>query len=118
MTRVLGLAKNPRLYMPDPVLGPVLRPGRRARWRTEGDAAVAINAQGMRDDQNIGREKPPGTFRVAVLGDSYAEALQVDARDAFFRVMERRLRGCDALAGRPMQVLNFGVLGYGIARNC
>jgi hypothetical protein len=62
------------------------------------------------------RPKPPGTFRVAILGDSYAEAMQVDASQAFWAVAERELARCPALAGRTVEAVNFGVSGYGTAQ--
>ncbi|HYP52074.1 MAG TPA: SGNH/GDSL hydrolase family protein, partial [Pyrinomonadaceae bacterium] len=52
----------------------------------------------------------------SVLGDSYAEALQVGQEEAFWSVMEKRLAACGAFAGRPLEVINFGVSGYGTAQ--
>ena len=60
--------------------------------------------------------KPPGVLRVAVLGDSYAEAMQLPMAQAFWAVLERELAGCGALDGRPVEVINFGVSGYGTAQ--
>jgi hypothetical protein len=66
----------------------------------------------MRDDREITRDKPAGVFRLAVLGDSYAEALQVPVERSFWRLLEGRLAGCGFAAGRRVEVLNFGVSGY------
>lgn len=55
--------------------------------------------------------KPPGVFRVAVLGDSYTESFHVSYDEAFPTVLERELNRCAAI-GRPVEVLNFGVSGY------
>jgi len=76
---------------------------------------VRINSAGLRDREHE-RPKPPGTFRVAFLGDSYTEAMQVDASEAFWAVAERELARCPALAGRPVEAVNFGVAGYGTAQ--
>jgi hypothetical protein len=50
-----------------------------------------------------------------VLGDSYAEALQVPMEKTFWAVMERELQQCAALKGQKVEVINFGVSGYGTA---
>jgi lysophospholipase L1-like esterase len=66
------------------------------------------NSQGMRE-RELG---PPsaGTLRVYVLGDSIVFGLGVTAEDAFPRALERELR---ARLGRPVEVINGGVPGYG-----
>ncbi len=60
--------------------------------------------------------KPPDTLRIAVLGDSYAEALQVPLEKAFWSVMERQLQNCPKAASSNVEVLNFGVSGFSTAR--
>ena len=50
---------------------------------------------------------------MALLGDSYTEALQVPLEQTFGAVLERSLSECPPLVGRPIEVLNFGVSGYG-----
>ena len=62
-------------------------------------------------------DKPPNTFRIAVIGDSFAEALQVDLDHTFWSVMERKLAEGWRGNGQRVEVLNFGVSGYGTARN-
>ena len=101
----------PVFARPDGRYGQVLIPGAKGRYRTEGSGWVSINADGMRDVAHT-REKPAGTWRIAVLGDSYAEALQVDREQAFWAVMGARLGSCGALRGSRVEVLNFGVSGY------
>ncbi|MCU0935922.1 MAG: SGNH/GDSL hydrolase family protein [Gammaproteobacteria bacterium] len=86
-------------------------------WQdVEGRALVRINGAGLRDDRERALEKPAGTLRVAVLGDSFAEAVQVPVEDAFPAVLERSLAACEALGGRTVEVLNFGVSGYSTAQ--
>lgn len=109
--RLAGI-EFPAFYTWDPAIGNVPRPGARGRWRDEGRSVVTINADGMRDRAHA-VAKPPDTFRIAVLGDSYAEAFQVPESAAFWAVLERDLRSCDLLRGRRVEVLNFGVSGYG-----
>jgi hypothetical protein len=102
----------PGFYMYDKAVGSVHRPGAEGWWREEGEGFVKINSHGMRDDREISKEKPSGVYRIAVLGDSYAEAFQVDVRDTFCRVMENKLNACVAFVDKKVEVLNFGVAGY------
>src|ERR1700749_992120 len=105
----------PVFYQPDEVRGYSLRPGMEGWYRKEGEAFIRINSDGLRDREHA-KQKPPGVFRIAVVGDSYAEAFQVEQEKAFWSVLERRLQDCQALAGRKVEVINFGVSGYGTAQ--
>jgi lysophospholipase L1-like esterase len=112
--RAVGI-EYPAFYRTDAHLGSALRPGVKGWFQMEGRSWVSINRDGMRDrDHSVA--KPEGTFRIAVLGDSMAEALQVPMDRNFPSVLERRLKGCPALAGKQPEVLNFGVSGYGTAQ--
>ena len=109
--RLAGVS-YPNFYQPHPVRGWELRPGAEGRWTKEGDAEVEINSRGMRD-REVAVPKPPRTVRVALLGDSCTEALQVPVERTFARLLERELASCPAVAGRKVETLNFGVAGYG-----
>lgn len=113
--RLAGIA-YPFPWTFDAELGLALRPGAEGVFREEGDANFRINSQGLRDAEHA-IVKPPGVVRIAVLGDSFAEALQVPVRDTFWAVLERRLAGCPALDGRRVEALNFGVSGYSTAQS-
>jgi hypothetical protein len=102
---------EPRVWEPDPVLGWRHAPGAQCQWRQEGKAFVRINSLGFRDRERT-RAKPPGTFRIAVLGDSMTEAVQVDLEQTFTYRLEETLRA----AGRTVEVLNFGMNGYSTAQ--
>lgn len=106
----------PLPYAPDEFCGTRLRPGFEGWWRKEGSAFVKINRHGFRHGSRQ-PEKPPRAFRVAVLGDSFVEAFQVPDEETFCAVLERELNGCAALEERPVEVLNFGVSGYGTAQS-
>jgi acetyltransferase AlgX (SGNH hydrolase-like protein) len=99
------------LFMPDPVIGYRLRPGARTRFATaEFDTEIAINAQGVRDDADIG-PKPANERRVLVLGDSLVLSVQVNQQQTFCQLLEDRLnRGA---GGIHYRVINAGVQGYG-----
>jgi hypothetical protein len=103
------------LYTPDPHCGSRLRPGYAGWFTKEGRAFIRINSQGLRDREHF-LAKAPGVLRIAVLGDSYAEALQVPWEDTFWHVLEEKLQSCEALGSRQVEVINFGVSGYGTAQ--
>lgn len=106
---------DPNFYQLDGCCGAVLRPGAEGWSRREGEAFIRINSAGLRDREHA-LAKPPGAFRIAILGDSYAEAQQLPAEQAFWAITERELAGCPGLAGKTIEVINFGVSGYGTAQ--
>ncbi|MGQ9689155.1 MAG: SGNH/GDSL hydrolase family protein [Desulfobaccales bacterium] len=112
----LGLLRieYPDFYDYDPVLGSRLRPGIRGYWLKEGKGYVSINSDGLRDREHS-LSPPPNTLRIAVLGDSFAEAMQVNQEEAFWAVMEKDLQRCGRLGGRQVEVLNLGQSGFGTA---
>ena len=114
LLRILGYS-YPILTTTDPTLGLALRPGAEGWYRKEGEAYIRISRDGFRDKEHSKR-KPPNVVRIAVLGDSFAEALQVPVENTFWAVMEDRLKGCNAFSGKQIEVLNFGVSGYGTAQ--
>jgi hypothetical protein len=105
----------PEFYTLDQARGYALRPGAEGWYRKEGEAYIRVNSDGLRDREHS-TTKPPNTIRIAVLGDSYPEALNVSQEEAFWSVMESRLQQCGAFAGKSVEVLNFGVSGYGTAQ--
>lgn len=70
---------------------------------------ITINSAGFRDDEWIAT-KPPGTKRVAVLGDSFTFGMAVAVEDSYVEQLQRMLDGGDV----KVEVLNFGVIGYGM----
>ena len=109
--RCLGV-EYPKFYDYDPQLGGKLRPGLKGYWLKEGGGYVSINSDGLRDREHP-ISHPPSTLRIAVLGDSFAEAMQVNQDEAFWAVLERGLQGCPNLKGRKVEVINFGHSGFG-----
>ena len=71
---------------------------------------VRINSHGLRD-REIPYERDDA-YRILVLGDSFAQALQVELDQTFVKQVERRLIAA-APAGRRVEVINTGVGGYG-----
>jgi hypothetical protein len=112
--RVIGF-RYLNLSQADRDVGFALRPGAEGWWQREGNTYIKINSAGLRDREHS-LAKPPNTLRIAVLGDSFAEALQVPMESAFWAVAERRLQGGEAVGGRRVEVINFGVSGFSTAR--
>jgi hypothetical protein len=109
--RCLGI-EYPNFYDYDPQFGGKLRPGLKGYWLKEGGGYVSINSDGLRDREHP-ISHPPNTLRIAVLGDSFAEAMQVNQDEAFWSVLERELQGRAKLPGRQVEVINFGQAGFG-----
>lgn len=111
--RVAGYS-FPEFYQRDQVVGISLMPGAEGWYRKEGGAYIRINSDGLRDVERV-KPKPPGIFRIALLGDSYCEGLQVSLEETFWSVMAKKLDECQVFPGK-VEVINFGVSGYGTAQ--
>lgn len=72
------------------------------RWRFD------INAQGFRNDRDFGYEKPYGTARIVVLGDSQMAGFEVRQGQTLSATLERYLNG----QGVKAEVINTGVSGF------
>lgn len=96
-----------QLDIPDPRLGWRPKPGIVARSVRPGsyDVTVTTNAQGLRGRRPAARAKRPGTTRVAVFGCSQTFGSGVEDDETFSARVEASLR--------DVEVLNFGVHGYG-----
>ena len=112
--RLIGFS-YPEFYVSDAQRGYSLRPNMEGWYRKEGEAYVHINSDGLRDREHS-KIKPANTFRIAVLGDSFVEALQVPFEESFCHIVEQQLRNCPAMAAHDVEVINFGVSGYGTAQ--
>lgn len=75
---------------------------------------VQANSLGFRDAQRD-FQKPAGTTRVALLGDSMIEAIQVPFEQTGGHLLERKLNQ-PADADRRWEVLNFGISNYGVGQ--
>src|SRR5262249_31161401 len=79
---------------------------------------VKTNSAGFRDAE---REyaKPGGVKRVAMLGDSFIEAVQVPFPKTAAQLLERRLNasvGREAASAPKWEVLDFGISSFGIGQ--
>ncbi|HEY9865490.1 MAG TPA: SGNH/GDSL hydrolase family protein [Candidatus Obscuribacterales bacterium] len=123
--RIAGIEHQPPLpsdseslayTVKDPYRGWSPRPNIQTVWAGEGEVSeVKMNSFGMRDRERT-LERPTNSYRIAVLGDSFIEALQVPLEKTALAVMETQLKTCPILKGKTVEVLNFGVQGYGTAQ--
>ncbi len=110
--RVLGIGSD-ALMRSDPWTGWSHIPGRHGSVESEDRSlgrqmAITIDSLGLRDIERT-PAKAPGTYRVALIGDSFVEAQQVPLDSCLSRRLERAL---DGVAGRHVEVWNCGVSGY------
>jgi lysophospholipase L1-like esterase len=95
-------------YLSSPSLAYVLRSSWSCRHLgPDFDVAVTTNALGMRGPERA-HAKPPGVFRVLVLGDSIAFGFGVADDETFPAQLEAALGS----SGTGIQVLNAGVPGW------
>jgi hypothetical protein len=113
--RLATIRFDASLFTSDPDLGWALRPKAEGWNVSDGEQYIRINSDGMRDKERS-VPKAPHSFRIAVLGDSVTEARQVALEDSFPTRLERQLAHCPSMQGRTVEVLNFGVPGYGTAQ--
>jgi hypothetical protein len=105
----IGAETTAEYRVPHPRLGWVLAPGANYVYRLpEESVPVSYNADGWRDRLRT-KNKPKGTARVLVLGDSYMEAYSVRFAEALSARLEKLL----SAANRLVEVVNLGVGGYG-----
>lgn len=112
--RVTGIG-FPILYRPDDFCGTRLQASIHGVWCDEGHGRIHINSLGFRGPE-IKLNKPPDTVRIAVLGDSFIEALQVDYEESFCAQLQNRLTKSDGIPARSFEVINCGVSGFGTAQ--
>lgn len=108
-------AMNPQALMPRYITGTPWGvrgniPGAAYRHRTpEVNVQYRINAQGIRADDDVSFDKPSGTCRVAMFGDSFFMGYELNLPDTIARQLESQLRQ----NGYRVDVLNFAVSGFG-----
>ncbi len=112
--RVMGIS-YPIFFAPHPVAGARMWPGLKAWYTLEGEGFIEVNSVGFRDREHP-KQKPEGVYRIAFLGDSYTEAMQVGFDEIYWNVATRALQDCKALSGRKPVPMNFGLSGIGTAQ--
>lgn len=79
-------------------------------YTKEGHSCYAINSEGWRDRQHD-IVKPANVFRIAIIGDSYVEALQIERKNTFWSMLESDLQQ----KGWNVEMLVFGMSGFDAA---
>ena len=107
MTHLFGAATS--FTRPDPVIGNSFVPGASYWQHSENDRPITgrINSHGWRD-REWSIKPADDTQRVAVIGDSFVEAFQVEEEKTFLSIAEKELRR----KGRKVELMNFGRSGF------
>ena len=113
VTRIINPATNslPTIY--DYEIGVRLQPGYIGICNKEGLSHFSINSEGWRDIERSAK-KSKGIFRIAVVGDSYIEALQVERDKMFSSQLENMLNSGSPKAA--YEVIPFGISGFDTAQ--
>ncbi len=107
--RLFGFTPRRTMNQFDATLGWTKVPSTSLRRHTgEFDVTLTTNSRGLREDESVGYEKPPGITRILMVGDSFTLGYTVDRPDTLPALLESRMRA----EGRPVQVLNGGTEGY------
>lgn len=75
---------------PDKQLGSKHIPGKLVTWRMEGYSHDKLSSTGLRDSEHA-IAKAAGTTRIALLGDSSTEGMQVPLNETYGKILERLL---------------------------
>jgi len=80
----------------------------------ESSVTWKINSKGLRDNE-IGYDKPPGTYRILGLGDSFTFGYAVEQEDTFLHKLEALLNHDhpNGKSFKHFETINMGVGGYG-----
>lgn len=94
----------------DPLISHRFIPNHAYWYKAENEHPITgrINKHGWRD-KDWALVKPHGAYRIAVLGDSFVEAFQVESDRTFLSLASKRLT---AKLGRPVELMNFGRSGF------
>ena len=104
------VSRRPRVWQFDEQLGWAHVPSSGGTFvAPEFEVDIRINAEGLRD-RDYERAKAPGTRRLLAFGDSFIEGWGVEVEESVSKRLEARLQ---EKAGGPIEVINFGVAGYG-----
>ncbi|HEY9787104.1 MAG TPA: SGNH/GDSL hydrolase family protein, partial [Candidatus Obscuribacterales bacterium] len=106
-----GLGEE-EIFKLDDKMGFTHMPNKRVTWRSEGYSKSYFNEDGMREP-GLTVAKPTNTMRIALLGDSMVEALQVPIEKTFGYKLQQSL---SQSTRKPVQVLNFATSGYSTAQ--
>jgi hypothetical protein len=115
--RLAGVVFPGSFYSNDPDVGWAFRPGSHGWHLGEGKFNIRVNRHGF-FDHNHAVEKPKNTFRIAMMGDGYAEATNVAMKDSVGVILQEKLLSNLQKSGKHLsiEIMNFAVSGYGTAQ--
>jgi hypothetical protein len=104
---------------PDRELGCVHIPNKLVTWRLEGYSNDSLSSVGLRDTEHS-LAKGVGVYRIALLGDSATEGMQVSMQETYGKALEKMLNeslnGGSYTSGNRrvnrFEVINFGCSSY------
>ncbi len=92
-------------------------PGWQGDWKKECfDNKVKINSSGFNAPE-FNKQKDGNVYRIAVVGDSFVEALQVPQDKTFYHLLEEKLNEEYKSTGKKFEVMGFGHSGNGTFLN-
>jgi lysophospholipase L1-like esterase len=107
--RLFGFSPRRTMNQFDAALGWTKTPSTSLRRHTgEFDVTLQTNSRGLREDESLAYDKPAGTQRVLLVGDSFTLGYTVDRPDTLSELLEARMRA----EGRSVEVINGGTEGY------
>lgn len=106
---ITGLGED-EYIRPDPYFGVAHIEGKNVTFKAEGFSRGKLSSVGLRDSEHA-LAKAPGVERVAFLGDSKTEGLQVPQEETFVKLFEA---GRDKVAKQnKTEAINFATAGNG-----
>src|SRR5687767_10218479 len=105
-----GLGVSMGEYVPAASFKVVYATNPRGYFDPDGGVPMTINSLGLRGGE-VSRDKPPGTYRILGLGDSFTMGYGVRNEDVFLHRLQAGLNAAPPGSSR-YEVLNAGVGGY------
>src|ERR1700722_5169385 len=103
--RASGERFQASFYISEPERGYALRAGAEGWNVGENENYVKINSRGLRDREHELR-RSDDTIRIAVIGDSESEAVQIPLEQAYFSVVERELNRAMPNGRHKVEMIN------------
>ena len=95
----------------DKQLGFIYSPDTKFTMFNEGFSLGRINNHGL-IGKDCNKKKTNNTFRIALLGDSYVQGIQLFEKEHFATILENKLNN---KGNKKIEVLNFGVSGHNLS---
>ncbi len=113
-----NVSDSPEIYF-DNNLGNLFSPNQQGIYikgkKNEIRAAFSINKEGWNSPHNYQKEKKPQTTRIAIVGDSYIEALNVDIKKSYPYLLEDKLNQAFGNQVNRFEVYTFGHSGANLS---